>query len=138
MSFLGPENSLFGPKICFLPYDPRFCQRPVCSPRKDGSFPTLQSIFRLFVSGLSFCKKKTSRRAKKFSPKPHCLSITALARAGLVCLAQRRAFLAQNMLGTYRPCWLIRCPAGCLVGGCGARAVSRKTLFINLFLTIIF
>ena len=26
-----------------------------------------------------------------------------------------------------RPCWLIWCPVGGLVGGCGARAVSRKT-----------
>ena len=26
-----------------------------------------------------------------------------------------------------RPCWLIWCPVGELIGGCGARAVSRKT-----------
>ena len=31
-------------------------------------------------------------------------------------------------LGTYRPCWFIWCPVGWLVGGCGARAVFRKTL----------
>ena len=30
-------------------------------------------------------------------------------------------------LGTYRPCRLIWCPVGWLVGGFGARAVSRKT-----------
>ena len=30
-------------------------------------------------------------------------------------------------LGTYKPCWLIWCPVGWLVGGCCARAVSRKT-----------
>ena len=27
----------------------------------------------------------------------------------------------------YRPCRLIWCPVGGVVGGCGARAVSRKT-----------
>ena len=47
--FFGPQNSKFGPKICFLPYDPRFGQRPVCSPRKDCPFCTLGSIL-----GLSF------------------------------------------------------------------------------------
>ena len=30
-------------------------------------------------------------------------------------------------VGTYRPCRLIRCLVGWLVGGCGARAVSRRT-----------
>ena len=29
--------------------------------------------------------------------------------------------------GTYRPCRLIWCPGCCLIGGCGARAVSHKT-----------
>ena len=29
------------------------------------------------------------------------------------------------VLGIYRPCRLIWCPVGWLVGGCGARAVSR-------------
>ena len=28
--------------------------------------------------------------------------------------------------GTYRPCQLVWCPVGWLVGGCGARAVSRR------------
>ena len=32
-------------------------------------------------------------------------------------------------LGTYRPCRLIWCPVGWLVGGCGAQAVSRTTPF---------
>ena len=31
------------------------------------------------------------------------------------------------LLGTYRPCLIIWCPVGSLVGGCGARAVPRKT-----------
>ena len=30
-------------------------------------------------------------------------------------------------LSTYRPCWLMWCPVGWFVGGCGERAVSRKT-----------
>ena len=32
-------------------------------------------------------------------------------------------------LGTYRPCRLIWCPDGWLVGGCCARAVSHRTPF---------
>ena len=32
-----------------------------------------------------------------------------------------------------RPCWLIWCPVGGLVGGCGARAVSRKTPIYFIF-----
>ena len=44
--------------------------------------------------------------------------------------AQKRPNLAQNWHFWSiwaRPCRLIRCPVGGLVGGCGARAVSRKT-----------
>ena len=44
--------------------------------------------------------------------------------------AQKRPNLAQNWdfwLIWARPCRLIRCPVGGSVGGCGARAVSRKT-----------
>ena len=26
---LGPKISIFGPKLCFLPFDPKFCQRPI-------------------------------------------------------------------------------------------------------------
>ena len=38
-----------------------------------------------------------------------------------------------------RPCRLIRCPVGESVGGCGARAVSRKTpIYINKQLDIDF
>ena len=34
-----------------------------------------------------------------------------------------------------RPCWLLRCPVGGSVGGCGAQAVSRKTpiYFISIY-----
>ena len=62
----------------FLPYHPKFCQRPVCSPWRDGSFRTLGSIFLLFFS--EFPGKKTGRRAKKSSLVPlwgHRLPITA-------------------------------------------------------------
>ena len=38
--------------IKFVPNDPKFCQRPVYSPRRDGSLRTLGLIFRLFVSEL--------------------------------------------------------------------------------------
>ena len=44
--------------------------------------------------------------------------------------AKKRPNLARNWhFGTFwaRPCRLIWCPVGWLVGGCGARAVSRKT-----------
>ena len=50
--FFGRKNSVFGPKIRFLPYNPKFCQRPVCSPRKDGPFRILGLIFWHFVSEL--------------------------------------------------------------------------------------
>ena len=35
-----------------------------------------------------------------------------------------------------RPCRLIRCPVGGSVGGCGARAVSRKTPTYFMYLCI--
>ena len=44
--------------------------------------------------------------------------------------AQKRPNLAQNWQFWSiwaRPCRLIQCPVGWSVGGCGARAVSRKT-----------
>ena len=37
-----------------------------------------------------------------------------------------------------RPCRLIQCPVGGSVGGCGARAVSRKTPIYFIFLEVIF
>ena len=41
-------------------------------------------------------------------------------------------------LGTYSPCRLIWCPFGWLVGGCGARAVSRKTpIYFILVIVVI-
>ena len=36
-------------------------------------------------------------------------------------------------LGTYRPCRLIWCPLDWLAGGCGARAVLRKTPITYVF-----
>ena len=48
----GGEISVFGPIIQFLPYDPNFIQRPVCSPRRDRSFPPLGASFWLFVTEL--------------------------------------------------------------------------------------
>ena len=52
-------------------------------------------------------------------------------------LAQKQPNLAQNWHFwsiRARPCRLIQCPVGWLVGGCGAQAVSRKTpiYFINI------
>ena len=38
--FFGPETSVFGPNIRYLPYDPNFGQWPVCSPWRDRSFST--------------------------------------------------------------------------------------------------
>ena len=50
--FFGPKSSVFGPKVRFLPCDPKFCQSPVCSLRRDNSFPTFGTIFWLLVSEL--------------------------------------------------------------------------------------
>ena len=70
----GSEKSIF---------DPKFCQRPVCSPRRDGSFRTVGSILWLFVSELQpFSEEKKPAYAQKSLPPSlwgHCLSITALA-----------------------------------------------------------
>ena len=56
--FLGPKSRFLAEKIQILPYDPNFGQQPVCSPRRDRSFPTLGAIFRLSVPELrSFCQK---------------------------------------------------------------------------------
>ena len=57
--------------------------------------------------------------------------------------AQKRPNLAQNWHFWSiwaRPCKLIQCPIGGLVGGCGARAVSCKTpiYFIIIFLFLQF
>ena len=58
--------------ISFLPYDPNFDQRPVCSPGRDRSFPTLGAIFRLSVPELRpFVKKKPGWRVVRLPP-PHC------------------------------------------------------------------
>ena len=55
-----------------------------------------------------------------------------------------RIFLPKNdqilpKIGIFVHCWLIWCPVGGMVGGCGARAVSRKTpIYINKQLDIDF
>ena len=46
--------------------------------------------------------------------------------------SKKKDFLPKNHqiwpdFGIFVHCWLIWCPVGGLVGGCGARAVSRKT-----------
>ena len=71
--FLGPEISVFGRKIQFLPHDPNFGQPTVCSPWRDRSFPTSGAIFDfLFPSYSRFCKKKNLVDASKSLPPPHC------------------------------------------------------------------
>ena len=54
------------------------------------------------------------------------------------CFVQERPNMAQNWHFCSfwaRPCWLIWCPFGGLVGGCGARAVSRKTPIYFIYLS---
>ena len=54
--------------------------------------------------------------------------------------AQKRPNLAQNLHFWSiwaRPCRLIQCPVGGSVGGCGARAVSRKTPIYFIIITIL-
>ena len=64
--FLGPEISVFGRKIQFLPHDPNFGQPTVCSPWRDRSFPTSGAIFDfLFPSYSRFRKKKKKRLARQ-------------------------------------------------------------------------
>ena len=48
----------------------KFCQQPVRSPQRDGSFPTLGSIFQLFVSELGRIRKKTWPTRQKVFPLP--------------------------------------------------------------------
>ena len=50
--FWAQNLGFFGQKIRFLPYDPKFGQRPVCSLWRGHSFPTLGTIFRLSVPEL--------------------------------------------------------------------------------------
>ena len=57
--FFGPEISVYGQKIQFLPHDPNFGQPTVCSSWRERSFPTSRAIFDfLFPSYSRFCKKK--------------------------------------------------------------------------------
>ena len=50
--FFGPKNPDFGPKIRFFVWDPVFCQRGVCNPRRWLRFGTFGSSLRLFVPEL--------------------------------------------------------------------------------------
>ena len=46
----------------------------------------------------------------------------------LISPVKKRIFCTKTTkFGIFVHCWLIWCPVGGLVGGCGARAVSRKT-----------
>ena len=50
----------------------------------------------------------------------------------LISPVKKKDFLPKNdqiqpEIGIFVYCWLMWCPVGGLVGGCGARAVSRKT-----------
>ena len=53
----------------------------------------------------------------------------------LISQVKKKDFLLQNnqiwpkigVFGPFGPCRLLRCPVSGSVGGCGARAVSRKT-----------
>ena len=59
----------------------------------------------------------------------------------LAILAQKRPNLAKiGIFGHFgaRPCWFIWCPVGGLVGGCGARAVSRKTPIYFIISSVLF
>ena len=65
----------------------------------------------------------------------------------LISPVKKKGFLPKNdqiwpKIGIFghfgaRPCWFIWCPVGGLVGGCGARAVSRKTPIYFIFLNTI-
>ena len=84
--FFGPEISVYGRKIQFLPHDPNFGQPTVCSPWRDCSFPTSLAIFDfLFPSYSRFCKKNLID-VSKILPPHHCegtVCTSALsARAG--------------------------------------------------------
>ena len=76
------ERFFFGPKSRFLIQESNFCnttpilvKRPVCSPWRDGSFPTLGSIFLLFVSEL--CREKTRSTCQKVFPLPTVGALSA-------------------------------------------------------------
>ena len=92
--FLGPKNSVFGPKISFFVWDPVFWQRGARNPRRWFRFGTFGSIVRFFVSELRpFSWGEPGRRAKKSYPTPlwgHRLPVTALA------LSARRPFGLDN------------------------------------------
>ena len=69
-AFFGPKILVFGQKIQFLPYDPNFGQRPVCSPRRDGLFPTLVTIFNFSFPSYGRFPKKIWPTLQKVFPLP--------------------------------------------------------------------
>ena len=67
--FFWAKISVSGRKIQCLPYDPNFGQRPVCSPRRDRSFPNFGSHFSTFCfRATAVCVRKPGWRVKKSSP----------------------------------------------------------------------
>ena len=56
-------------KIPYLPYHPKICQWPVCSPLRGGPFRTLGLIF--FQVTAIFVKKKKKAEAPKSPPTTH-------------------------------------------------------------------
>ena len=81
--FFWALNLGFWPKNLIFAIRPQFCQRPVCSPQRGRSFPTLGTIIRLSVPEVQqFSLKKSGWRLKKSSPSSlwgHRLPVTALA-----------------------------------------------------------
>ena len=81
--FFGPEILGLLPKNPIFAIRPQFCSTVVCSPRSDGSFPILETIFRLSVPELQlFPFKKIWLTAQKVFPLLNvgqCLPVTALA-----------------------------------------------------------
>ena len=71
-SFFGYKMSIVGPGSRVLPYNPNFGQLPVCSPQRDGSFPTLGTILQLFFLSYGRFRKKNLVDASKSLPPPHC------------------------------------------------------------------
>ena len=106
----GPKTAKFGPKSAFLvilgqilPFFAHFVQWPT----KNNVNKVPRWVFR-YVGNKTF--DFSSKKKGFFAPK--------------------RPNLAQNWHFWSiwaRPCRLLRCPVSGSVGGCGARAVSRKT-----------
>ena len=112
----GPKTAKFGPKSAFLvilgqilPFFAHFVQWPT----KNNVNKVPRWVFR-YVGNKTF--DFSSKKKGFFAPK--------------------RPNLAQNWHFWSiwaRPCRLLRCPVSGSVGGCGARAVSRKTPIYFIF-----